>query len=818
MKFKDSITQILFLLIFTATFNGISQQNRVSGILQDSISKQSIEFAEVKLLNKADSTIISGAISDFEGKFDIKTTISGSFFLVISSFDFETKIISPINLTSENQNLELGAIYLKKPVANKLEAVEIVVKKEAFQIGLDKKIYNVGEDISTRGGSANDVLVKVPSIDVDQDGNISLRGDGKVTILIDGRPSSMSGGNGKSLLDGIPATSIERIEVINNPSAKYDPDGTSGIINIVLKKNKMRGTNVMLTTTIGSSYFYNGSATASVRNSKLNVYANYSYKNSVGYRNQWGTLKRITDEVVSSKLIQDRKGTDTNISHTLKFGIDFYLKNNNLIGFTVTGNTGNRARTGNVVNKLYTGEDDLLQVWERGSYDPTKNNNIDISMIHVHNFKNNKGVLESSVTQSIGQAGNDGFYDEKYLNLDETLSDKSFKNQRLFNDETNNVLTYQSDYSKTIDVKKIRFESGIKAIVKDLGVNTFSETMDTISKLFYSDTLANFKYSYKEQIYSAYINLGQEKGRFKYQGGLRFEQAYQLPNLISTNEKFTNIYFNIYPSGIIRYKSKENSEWSLSYSRRVNRASSEDLNPFTSYADPYNLRKGNPALKPEFINSFEFGNSKEFTKFTMMTNIYYRITNDVMQRVKIFNSDNSATVTFANIDQSHSGGLEMVFNYKPYKWWRNTISFNASMIQFVDDTKEFNYNNTGFNFTSKVVSSVEYWNKTMVSQINIQYNAPQTTAQGIVQRRGAIEISTEKSFLKNKWSIGLKVSDILDRQGFSLKIRQPSIEQDTEFKWLTRRIYGTITYKFGKVEMLNKPKGVQESSGGGMDY
>jgi outer membrane receptor protein involved in Fe transport len=391
------------------------------------------------------------------------------------------------------------------------------------------------------------------------------------------------------------------------------------------------------------------------------------------------------------------------------------------------------------------------------------------------------------------------------------------KNQDLIGNEKNNVFTAQTDFTKIFDKTKARFETGVKGIVRNLGVNTSSHTMDTLTNLYVLDTLSNFQYSYNEQVYSAYAIYGQQKGKFKYQGGLRFEQAFQTPYLISKNQKFSNNYFNVYPSGHIKYNHKENTEWSLSYSRRINRAAADDLNPFTSYADPYNLRMGNPALKPEFINSFDLGYSIDKNKINFTGSVYFRHTTNVIQRVKIFNSNSSSTITFANIDQSQSGGLELVVSYKPTKWWRNIISFNGSLIQFTDNTSNFNYNNKGINISGKYVGTFEYWKKTMITQINIQYNAPQTTAQGIVQRRGAIEISTEKTLFKGKWSVGAKVSDILDRQGFTLKVRQPTIRQDSEFKWLTRRVFITVTYKFGKIEMMNKPKGT-ENTGGGMDF
>lgn len=239
------------------------------------------------------------------------------------------------------------------------------------------------------------------------------------------------------------------------------------------------------------------------------------------------------------------------------------------------------------------------------------------------------------------------------------------------------------------------------------------------------------------------------------------------------------------------------------------------MNPFTSYADPYNLRRGNPALRPEYINSFDLGYSIEKPKITVTTSVYFRQTQNVIQRVKIFYPDNTSAVTFINIDQSQSLGLELVAIYKTFTWWKNTFSFNGSAIQYYDNTVNYNYNNSGFTWGLKYVGAVDFWKKTMIAQLNVNYIAPNITAQGTAQRRGSIDFSTEKTLKGGKWAIGCRVTDIFNRQGFSFRVEQPSIIQTSEFKWLTRRYYLTISYKFGKLEMSNKKN---PTEGGGNDF
>lgn len=810
----------LILLLLISTFAGYSQEVHsdkpkigvLTGFFFDSINQKPIEFVQVRLLNTVDSIFVTGIYSDTIGEFYLDKIPLGNYIAKVTFLGFRTNFYD-VSFTTNNFKIDLGKIGLVSDVTTNLEGVDVIGKLDVLKTGIDKKIFNVSEDISSRGGTASDVLNKVPSVSVDQDGNVALRGDGNVTILIDGRPSSFSGGNGKSLLDVIPASSIERIEVVTNPSAKYSPDGTSGIINIVLKKNKLRGSNGLFSASGATDNLFNGTASYSYRNSKFNAYISYTNRYSEGYRNNYGSLYRIFPNDSTTRLDQNRLGFDLNAGHTVRIGSDFYIKSNQIIGVSLTGNSGVRNRSGDLMNYLYDGNLALVNQWERTSYDPSSQLNMDINLNYKINFKDDKGSLTGDFTQSLGTDDISGEYDEGYYNLDSTPSNQNHLKQKLVNFEKNNINTSQLDYARVFDKINARFETGLKSIVRNLGVSTNSSMYDYTSSQYLPDTLANFEYQYNEQVYGGYGIFGQQKGKFKYQGGIRLEQAFQSPYLISTGEKFTNNYFKAYPSGHLKYNHKKHTEWSVSYSRRINRASSSDMNPFTSYSDPFNLRKGNPALRPEFINSFDLGYFIEKSRLTLTTSIYYRQTTDVIQRAKVFYDNNTSAVTFINIDKSQSIGVEVVAIYKPFKWCKNTISFNGSAIKYTDNTANSDYNNNGFTWGVKYIGTVDFWKKTMTAQLNINYSAPSVSAQGIYQRRGSVDVSSEKSLKDGKWSIGMKVTDIFNRQGFSFRIEQPSIIQTSEYKWLTRRYYLTVTYKFGKLEISNK-KPANESSGG----
>lgn len=806
------------LVVLVVSFTVFSQKSLITkgvigGVVFDSISQKTIEFSQVSLFKSQDSSIVGQQFTDIGGVFKFDNLNEGNYFLKVSFLGFDSKIIKDVNV-SDNSNLkwDLGKINLTNLSSSELETVRITAKQDVLKNGIDKKVYNVGQDLSSKGSGATDVLNNIPSVDVDQDGGVSLRGDANVTILIDGRLSSLSG-SGSSLLETIPAGSIERIEVVTNPSAKYSPDGTSGIINIVLKKNKLRGTNFLISTSVANGFLFNGSANMSYRNEKMNLFANYSNNYKDGYRNFNGQMLQKENGEVISILDQKREGTDLNKGNTFRLGTDFYLKDNQTLAFVLSANQGIRTRTGDLTNSTLNSSNDVTALWKRSSIDPSDILNFDFATNYTIDLKNDKGKLVFDGNYSSGNENFEGEYQEVYYNSDASLRNIETLDQKINNDESNSNSTFQVDYSTILKKINVRLESGAKVILRTLDVEASSSERDTVTNNYVIDQLSNFTYSYDEQVYAGYLTLGQKKGKFKYQAGVRAEQAYQVPYLVSEDTKYTNDYFKIYPSGHLKFSPKEKHEWSLSYSRRINRPRSGQMNPFSNFSDPFNLRKGNPALKPEFIDSYDLGYSIDKNKLNMTSSIYYRFTTNVIQRLREYYSDNTSAVVFSNINESHSIGFEFILGYKPFKWFRNSLSLNGSNIRYNDPSINVTGNQNGINWGAKYMGAVDFWKKTMSIQVNVNYFAPRNVPQGIVQRRGGVGISTEK-ILNDSWTIGVRVTDVFDQQGFTLDLSQESVDQTAEYKWLSRRVYLNIVYKFGKVE-TSKAKVTQESGGGG---
>ena len=785
-----------------------NEDGMVIGKIVDQQTGKALEYVSVKLFKAADSTIVSGAFTTVDGKYRIPCQY-GSFYLKITFMNYDPILVSAITVKTTLPIFNVGTLKMRKISEKTEREIKVIAEKDVLKAGIDKKIYNVAEDLNVRGGTANDILQRLPSVEVDQDGKVMLRGEGSVTVLIDGRPSSLSGGNGKTLLDALPAGSIERIEIVTNPSAKYDPDGTSGIINIVLKKNKLNGFNGLVSTNLATT-FQNGGNVAegnlslSYRTGIFNIYGTYNARYLEGYRNNYSHITQGSGTTYFN-LDQSRVGTDLNAGQTFRFGMDINLKARNTLGFSATGNIGVRDRTGDLWNSSYDllGQRDSL--WLRSSYDPSQQRNFDFNVNYKYDFKNERGNLTFDATQSLGNENIQGYYTQSYYTPDSLLTSYPELIQELRNTEKNNITTLQSDFTYLFPKLGARFESGAKAIIRDQSVNPVSSTYDWSAQMNLEDSLANFLYEYNEQIYSLYAVYGQQINRVKFQGGLRAENAYQIPNLVTDSIRIVNHYINLFPSAHLRYVLKPKSEISLSYSRRITRASSADLNPFTNYSDPFNLRTGNPYLQPEFIHSFDLGYSLEKAKYSITASTYYRNSTGVISRVKEFYENGTSAVTFMNIAETKSLGSEFVCMFRPTTWWKNTFSYNANYIWYITNQVDLP-NRQGFNHNFKYNSSVEFWKKTATLQLSVTYNGPRVTVQGIAQRQGPIDLAFEKKLQGGKWTVGARVTDIFNKQGFYMQVNRPGVEQTAEFKWLTRRFYLSASYKFGKLEMSNKSK------------
>lgn len=781
---------------------------KIKGIVTDNKTKQAVEFATIALYKTKDSSLVTGVVASAKGDFLLSELPFGRYFMKINFIGYKQLVIDSISIRSKETEIDLGQIKLKNNT-EQLGEVEVTSEKSTLQLGIDRKIFNVEKSIVSEGGSASDVLQSIPSVSVDIDGNISMRGSGNVVVLIDGKPSGITGTSRAAILQQIPASSIESIELITNPSAKYDPDGMSGIINIITKKNKLNGFNGSVTLGAGTGDKYNAGATISYRNSKVNVYANYGFRSN----NRTGGGSTLRQNFLSDTtffLRQDFKSLNKNISHNAKAGLDFYLNDKNTIGASVMYNAGKES--GNETINFYEADNNDLT---SGSYARDVSNSetpisIDYNFNYRKTFTKPKQELIFDATYSDATGGkSESFVERDYKLKYDFKNDEPYK-QNTVSKSKNKITTVMLDYVQPLK-KQMKWELGAKTTIRSIGSDFTSDVYDYSNDLFVLDTNLSNNFLYSENIYAAYSTFSGTIKKFGYQLGLRAEQANTTSTLVTTNEKFINNYLNFFPSVHLSQKLKKEQEFQISYSRRINRPNIRNLNPYKDYSDPYNIRYGNPFLKPEYINSYELSYLKYFPKGVITATAYFRQTDGVVQRYKIISDSTTSFITFINLDKSQSYGLEFILKTDITKWWNITFSANGFQTK-IDGGAQADLQNENLSYIVKLLSNMRVW-KNMDIQFTANYNGPTATLQGEMKSMFVMDLGLKKEIFKNA-SLSLNTTDLTDARKFQIVgNNDPSFYQEMNRKRESRIATLTFSYRFGKMSETRKSRPERPSGG-----
>lgn len=810
--------KILLSILFLITVASLNAQgNRgedrpkigtYSGKVINATTKSPLPYTKVFLLSAKDSSLLAGGLSDADGNFLIEDIPVGKYIAKFTSFGFKTQFIDSLFFLPQNPEFEGGIIGLIEDV-DLLSEVEVVAESNEIQTAIDKKVFNVDKQITAQGGTALDALQNVPSITVDMDGNVSLRGSANVTILIDGRPSSITGSGRQGVLTSIPASSIETIEIITNPSAKYDPDGMSGIINIVLKKNKMKGFNGSVDAGVGTGIDYNGSVNLAYRNKFFNVYGGYSINHYRGYRNFTQTQETWLNNTYN-RLEQGREGTHLRHSNMVKLGADFYLNKKNTIGFSMSGNISNNDRTGDMIYNAYDSTQ-LLDTWQRISENPKYRDGADVNLFYEKKFEKKNQKFTFDGNYSFGSALSEGVYSENQLNADEEIIESNYLQQYNRTPDKNSKANFQVDYFHPTNLGKM--EMGLKSTFRQTEQTFYQETFNTASGAFEGDDSLNNTFNYGEQVHAGYFIYGFGLKKLQFQVGLRAEQVFVDAAVQGDSVTYKNDYFSLYPSAHIKKPLGENRELSLSYSRRVNRPRMHSINPFPKFTDPLNLRRGNPYLNPEYINSVELGFASYSKKLTITSSVFYRYMTDLIKRVKVIEDTGVSATTWQNLDEGHFVGVEAVFIYKPFKWWRIMASGNVAQNFLKSDDAELN--NSGMSWSSNISQTFSL-KKDWTIQHTARYRSPLILTQGKSLAMYSTDVAVKKSFMDKKLSFGLRLSDVFNTKRFALEVNDSqSFTQESEWKWQSRRFMFTVSYTFGKQSTPKQKRG--GGSGGGGD-
>lgn len=795
---------LILILVISVLFNFVNAQNQqkrldpsmmqpnglLKGKVLDSETKKAIEYANIIVYRTRDSVMVNGCISNPEGEFKLDNLMPGRYYAKISFIGYTTKIINNIQITPNAWEANLGEILLVQ-TSIKLKEVTTTGEREMIINNLDKKVINVEKDLTSVGGSAVDVMQNIPSVTVDADGNVSLRGNPNVTILIDGRPSGLAGLNSSDLLNQIPASAIESIELVTNPSARYDPEGTAGIINIVLKKRSNLGVNGILSGNVGTGDKYNSSVNLNLRNSDINIFAGYDGRlnNMTGS----GNLDRITTTNLStSNLSQESSQRNKFFMHNLNSGIDYNLNDFNTLTFSFQYRNFGHSENQSTLSKIFNSSNNLIREFTRKSYSERNVNSLNFNLNYKKTFETRGQELTADLMYSTNKmSGNQNSEQQELTSVLLQKSDMS---------NTNKTFLAQANYilpTETIG----RFETGFKITLQDMGSKVDYLNFDNISQQWVNQLSMKNYFNYIQNIYAAYFIYSNNIDLFKYQIGLRGEAVNTKITQEINNEEYIKNYFSLYPTVHLSQTLFDTHELSLSYSRRVDRPNNRQLNPHLDISDSLNLRKGNPYLDPQYINSFELGYSALFDRTSLVTNLFYKRTTDIISSISTIDSNGVTLTTFKNLYRSNNYGAEFILNTPIFDWWKMMATFSYFKTEYDDQLSSNNL----FSWMVRINTNLNLFEGSSI-QIMGNYNAPMVTPQGKMKAMYGVDVAAKQDFFEGKLTLTLRVSDIFNTRKFESETYGTGFTMFNNRVMDSRNVFLGIQYKLNNFKSRDNEK------------
>ena len=767
----------------------------VSGKVVEAETNQVLEYATI-IFTPLENNKVLGGITDSNGKFDINIK-PGLYTVSIEFLSLETKTILNQNLTKDT---DLGIIKLN-PTAEALDEVEIIAEKSTVEIRLDKKIYNVGKDMTVKGGTASDVLDNVPSVTVDVEGSISLRGNENVRILINGKPSTYSS---DEALRQLPAEAIEKVEVITSPSARYDAEGSAGILNIVLRKGKAQGLNGTVSANVNNPEGYGIATNFNLRAKKFNFFNNIGFAksdtpgNAIFEKEYLVITDDIAYEFEDRKYIRSRNGFNT------RFGVEYSINDFN----SITTSIGYRKSDRETETKILTSEKDInfddQSIIKRVDTEDEDDNEIELNFNYTRKFKTDGHLLTFDVRH-------ENSTDDEFSNIitENIIPTSSFEpTEKVSTLEDDKEFLIQSDYVLPIG-EDAQFEAGFR--INDIKTNTDFELREEQpdGSFTVNDGVSNL-FTYNENVTALYSQYGNKFGKFSALFGLRFEVTdIEIISEGITNEKNYNQWF---PTLNLSYQINDEEDLTLGYNRRIRRPRHWFINPFPSRASQNNIFQGNPDLNPAYTNGVDLGYLKKFNKFTFNTSLYYNHTTDVFERVVTDDLVNNTTVTnILNVASEDRFGWEFSINYNAANWLRLNTNFNffketTDGNNIVPDSKNDSWS-ARFNSRVKLPAKIDW-------QTTVSYRGPNENFQSKSKGIASVNLAFSKDIFKDKATLSLNVSDLFNSRKRITDTFNDSSTRHSEFQWRERQIRLNFTYRFNQKKKIERG-GSNEYEGGG---
>lgn len=763
MKNLIIILTIIISIISQSNFGQSSPKNfdknnlpmgKISGQLVDAQTGQVIEYGNVVVLRYADSSMVDGTVSGKDGNFIIQGISFGKYFLKASYIGYSTKTLDSLKINPRTMDLDLGKILLEE---SSIELGNVVVTGDKQMIinNLDKKVINVDKDLTSTGGTAIDVVQNIPSVNVDIDGNVSFRGNQNLTILIDGKPSALLGLSNSDILASLPASSIESVELVTNPSARYDPDGTAGILNFILKKKLDGGVNGNISLTAGTRDKYNGSINLNYKLPGFNFFTSYDTRLS-RTENDGNSFRTSTLNNSTSFLSQINNGLFDFGSNNFTAGLDYMPNDFSTFTFSYRFRKFGFDSDNLVKNTNLNSLNEISNYFERSSVADRNMRSNNFTLSYKKTFETKGQELTSDIIYGDNKMDRNEDIVQTNFNLDLTPSTDPALLQKGLSNNTNKQWTIQSNYVNPIEGFG-RIETGFKTSLKDLNSLNDYQNFDYNTSSWIANPLRKTDFDYKEQLYAVYGIYSNIIGSFQFQIGLRAEQANVDGFEAVSTTSFNKNYFALYPTVHLVQPLPDDQEIQLSYSRRVERPNNRELNPFVDRSDSLNIQYGNPELNPEFINSIELGYSKFFGKTSLTSSVFYKITNDAISNFTILNEDGVTETTWRNLAKNSSYGIELTASHPLFDWLR----LNGSVSYFNTKFEGQNLSTNDYSWLGKLNTTFMF-SKDFNIQVNANYNSPIVTVQGKIKEMFSTDFAVKKDFMDGQLSVTFRVSDIFN--------------------------------------------------------
>ena len=794
MKRNLSILLLLIISVF-GTFAEMLEPSRIKGFIIEKTTGNPIEFANVTVKNKMDS-VFAQSMTDKNGFFDFKGFPAGEYKLSYSFIGYDKTDSVKIVINSSLNKVDLGKLYITE-ITKTLGEVEVVGQRSTFVNSIDRKTFNVGQDIMSKSGSVSDLMQNIPSVQVDMEGNVSLRGSENVTILIDGKPSAMMKINRAAVLQQMSASSIEKIEIITNPSAKFKPDGTSGIINIVLKKNKNLGLNGVVTANLGNQNRRNFNVLANYNPGKLNVFGSFGIRQDNRAR-----INNITTTAYDSLKVPSYSKTNSfaksnPVSYIASTGFDYKFNDKNQFGASANINYRLQEQLDSSKYALQDNFHTTTLNYNRDRRLPEMESDLEINANYQHKFKKEGHELNVSYISSFSHETEDNYYTNTYR-----IPVQSIGQDNMFFHHQNNESELAVEYTLPIS-EKSKFEAGYLYQHANNDLDLKRDTLNTSTKKWDNDLQRSNRFVRSENTHVLYATYEQEIGKFGILLGVRGEQTLTNAHLITLDSTIANQYTRLYPTLHLSYKLSELNELQLNYSHRIRRPEDEELNPFPEYQDLRNIRAGNPNLKPEDIHSFEFGYQFKKDKSTFLSTLYYRNSYNLITSIIKEVGNNVFKTTLQNLSQSQSAGLELILSSSIGK----LINFNLASNVYYNtiDASALGYSSNRSNISWSANGNISCnLTKSLVWQVTSNYNAESLTPQGKRLPNFVMNTGLKQELFKRKGALILTVSDIFNSMKYQNILDTPELYRIEIRSRSSQTIYLGFTYSFGSTPKKTK--------------